>query len=198
MTAAASPQRPPRPNAIVEAWRANPFHRLRLGDGAPDRIERFGDDPRIGDAERGREIGRGVWRIGAERLHGEHAFPWLMSHPSRHFSARLHSFSWLIDLAAVGPSAHARIAHLIDAWVAEHGEWDDLAWDPELTAERLFAWLCWGRPAFELGAPEQRIALLRSAARQTRLLLLSQSELGERHLGSIKAGAALQFPQLRG
>lgn len=191
MTAAASPQRPPRPNAIVEAWRANPFHRMRLGDGAPDRIERFGDDPRIGDAERGREIGRGVWRIGAERLHGEHAFPWLMSHPSRHFSARLHSFSWLIDLAAVGPSAHARIAQLIDAWVAEHGEWDDLAWDPELTAERLFAWLCWGRPAFELGAPEQRIALLRSATRQARLLLLAQSELGERHLGSIKAGAAL-------
>lgn len=164
---------------------------MRLGDAAPDRIEKFGDDPRVGDAERGREIGRGVWRIGAEKLQGEHALPWLPSHPSRHFSARLHSFSWLIDLAAVGPSAHSRIAQLIDAWIAEHGEWDDIAWDPELTAERLFAWLCWGRPAFEQGAPEQRIALLRSAARQARLLMLSQSELGERHLGSIKAGAAL-------
>jgi uncharacterized heparinase superfamily protein len=191
VTAAASPTRPPRPNAIVETWRANPFHRMRLGDATPDRIERFGNDPRVGDAERGREIGRGVWRIGAERLQGEHALPWLPSHPSRHFTARLHSFSWLIDLAAVGPSAHARIAQLIDAWIAEHGEWDDIAWDPELTAERLFAWLCWGRPAFEQGAPERRIALLRSTARQARLLMLAQSELGERHLGSIKAGAAL-------
>ncbi len=189
MTAAPSPQRPVRPNAIVESWRANPFHRIRLGEAAPDRIERYGDDPRVGDAERGREIGRGVWRIGAETLRSE--LPWLPAHPSRHFSARLHSFSWLIDLAAVGPSAHARIAELVDAWVAEHGEWDELAWDPELTAERLFAWLCWGRPAFEQGAPERRAALLRSAARQARLLMLSNSELSERHLASIKAGAAL-------
>ena len=106
---------------------------MRLGDAAPDRIEHFGHDPRVGNAERGREIGRGVWRIAAERLQGEHALPWLPAHPSRHFSARLHSFSWLVDLAAVGPSAHARIAELIDAWVKEHGEWDDLAWDPEIT-----------------------------------------------------------------
>jgi uncharacterized heparinase superfamily protein len=186
---------------VIEHWRANPFHRVRLGDGAPDRIARWGADPRIGAAERGREIGRGVWRIAAERLSGEHALPWLPSHPSRHFTARLHSFSWLIDLAAVGPSAHARIAQLIDAWVAEHGEWDDIGWDPELTAERLFAWLCWGRPAFEQGAPEQRAALLRSAGRQARLLMMAQNELSERHLGSIKAGAALvlagaaEFPE---
>jgi len=191
MTAPVSPSRPLKPVAANDHWRANPFHRMRLGDAAPDRIERWGDDPRVGSTERGREIGRGLWRIGAERLQGEHAFPWLPAHPSRHFTARLHSFSWLVDLAAVGPSAHARIAELIDTWVKEHGEWDDLAWDPEITAERLFAWLCWGRAAFEMGAPEQRAALLRSAARQARLLLMAQSELGERHLGSIKAGAAL-------
>jgi len=202
MTAAASPsRRPQRPAPVSEPWRANPFHRMRLGEETPDRIARWGNDPRVGDAERGREIGRGVWRIGAETLRGEHALPWLPSHPSKHFTARLHSFSWLIDLAAVGPSAHKRIADLIDAWIKEHGEWDDIAWDPELTAERLFAWLCWGRPAFEMGAAEQRARLLRSAARQARLLMLAQSELSERHLGSIKAGAALilagaaEFPE---
>ena len=176
---------------------------MRLGDASFDRIERWGSDPRVGNAERGREIGRGVWRIGAERMTGEHAIPWLPIHPSRHFSARLHAFSWLVDLAAVGASAHARMAQLIDAWVEEHGEWDELAWDPELTAERLYAWLCWGRPAFEHGAPERRAALLRSAARQARLLMLAQGELSERHLGSIKAGAALVlagaagFPEAR-
>jgi uncharacterized heparinase superfamily protein len=175
---------------VSEPWRANPFHRMRLGEAAPDRIERWGEDPRVGDAERGREIGGGAWRIAAERL-AQQALPWLPAHPSRHFSARLHSFAWLVDLAAVGPSAHARIAELIDSWVEEHGEWDELAWDPELTAERLFAWLCWGRPAFEHGAPELRPALLRSAARHARLLLMSQNELSDRHLGSIKAGAAL-------
>jgi uncharacterized heparinase superfamily protein len=163
---------------------------MRLGDAAPHRVERWGRDPRVGDAERGREIGRGVWRIAAERL-ATHPIPWLPAHPSRHFTARLHSFAWLQDLAAVGASAHSRIAELIDAWVEEHGEWDELAWDPELTAERLFSWLCWGRVAFEQGDPERRENLLRSAARQARLLLLAQNELTDRHLGSIKAGAAL-------
>lgn len=192
MSAPASPtRRPQRPPPVHEHWRSNPFHRMRLGEDAPDRVEAWGNDPRVGDAERGREIGRGVWRIAAERLNGEHAIPWLPKHPSRHFTARLHSFSWLIDLAAVGPSANKRIAELIDKWVEEHGEWDDIAWDPELTAERLYAWLCWGRPAFEQGEPEQRMALLRSAARQVRLLLVAQEEVRERHLGSIKAGAAL-------
>jgi uncharacterized heparinase superfamily protein len=185
------PRRPQRPSSVVEPWRANPFHRMRLGEAAPDRIEIWGDDPRVGDAERGREIGKGIWRIGAERLAGLHALPWSVEHPSRHFTARLHSFSWLIDLAAVGPSAHRRIGELVDAWVAEFGEWDELAWDCELTAERLFAWLSWGRPAFEHGAPEQRADLLRSAGRQARLLMLAQSELSERPLGAIKAGAAL-------
>jgi uncharacterized heparinase superfamily protein len=200
-----APVSPPRrsqgPSLANDAWRANPFHRMRLGDVSFDRIERWGADPRVGDRERGREIGRGVWRIAAERLPGEHALPWRASQPSRHFTARLHAFSWLLDLAAVGPSADLRIAELIDAWVQDFGEWDELAWDPELTAERLFAWLCWGRPAFERGAPEQRPGLMRSAARQARLLLLAQSELSERHLGSIKAGAALvlaaaaEFPE---
>ncbi len=190
MSAAASPSRRP-PSAAGEHWRANPFHRGRLGDGGPDRIGAYGDDPRVGDAERGRELGHGIWRIGAERIAGEQTLPWRARHPSRHFSARLHSFSWLIDLAAVGASAHARMAELFDSWVADHGEWDELAWDPEITAERLFAWLCWGQPAFEQGAPEQREALMRSAARQARLLLIAQTELSERHLGSIKAGAAL-------
>ena len=193
--ALAAPVSPPlriaRPSAIGEPWRANPFHRMRLSETAPDRIETWGNDPRVGDAQRGREIGKGVWRIAAERIAGDHALPWRAAHPSRHFSARLHAFAWLGDLAAVGPSAHARIAELLDAWVEEYGAWDDLAWDPELTAERLFAWLCWGRPAFESGDSTRRRALLRCAARQARLLLISQNELSERHLGAIKAGAAL-------
>jgi uncharacterized heparinase superfamily protein len=186
-----APLSPLRPSPAHDIWRANPFHRIRLGDGGLDRIEWWGRDPRVGNNERGRDLLNGVWRIGAERLSGEHAIPWGATIPSRHFAARLHSFSWLIDIAATGTLSGGRIADLIDAWVQAYGDWDELAWDAELTAERLFAWLCWGRPAFEYGAPEVRPSLMRSAARQARLLLAAQSELSERHLGSIKAGAAL-------
>lgn len=162
---------------------------MRLGEAAPDRVRAWGVDPRVGDEARGAEIARGIWRIAAERIGGEHSLPWDRPHPSRHFTARLHSFSWLGDLAAAGASA--RIAQLIETWVAAYGEWDDLAWDAELTAERLFAWLCWGRPAFEHGDPKQRVQLMRAAARQARLLLAAENELNERLSGSIKAGAAL-------
>ena len=180
-----------RPQPSADPWRANPFHKGRLGNSAPDRIVHWGEDPRRGDPERGREIGQGIWRIAAERISGEHAIPWQRPAPSKHFAARLHSFSWLVDLAAVGPSANRRIIELIETWVAQFGQWDDIAWDSELTAERLFAWLCWGRVAFEQGDARTRGDLLRSAARQARLLLVAQNELGERRLGSIKAGAAL-------
>ena len=182
----------------MEIWRANPFYRMRLGEAAPDRLAAYGQDPRAGDAARGRDIGRGLWRVGAERIAGDYVSPWERPHPSRHFSARLHAFSWLVDLAAVGPSAHKRIAELIDAWVSGFGEWDELAWDAELTAERLFAWLCWGQPAFEGGDPAQRPALMRSAARQARLLLLAKSEFNERPYAAIKAGAALTIASAAG
>jgi len=192
----AAPDNPPRrwlgrSTIDAEPWRANPFHRMRLGDSAPDRILAWGDDPRVGDPQRGRDIAQGTWRIAAERIAGEYPLPWDRPAPSRHFNARLHSFAWMIDLAALGPAADARIIQLVESWVASYGEWDDLAWDCELTAERLFAWLCWGRCAFERGDPGQRLALMRSAGRHARLLLVAHSELNERPLAAIKAGAAL-------
>ncbi|HWA01385.1 MAG TPA: heparinase II/III family protein [Caulobacterales bacterium] len=162
---------------------------MRLGEAAPDRLAAYGRDPRVGDAIRGADIARGVWRVAAERMMGEYAIPWERPHPSRHFTARLHAFAWLADLAAA--NAPERIVALTESWVEAFGEWDELAWDAELTAERVFAWLSWGRPAFEQGAPVARAALMRSAARQVRLLLMAQSELGDRHCGAIKAGAAL-------
>ncbi len=174
-----------------EPWRANPFYRVRLGDHGPDRIAQFGQDVRLGDLTRGRDLARGIWRIAAERLAGEHAVPWERTAPSRHFVARLHAFSWLSDLAALGPDSHARTALLIETWVAQYGEWDELAWDAALTAERLFAWLCYGQRAFEYGDPAQRPALMRCAGRQARLLLLARGELDDNPLAYIKAGAAL-------
>jgi len=175
----------------VEQWRANPFYRLRLGDHGPDRLTHFGADPRLGDLARGRELMRGTWRIAAERMVGEYDIPWDRPHPSKHFTSRLHAFTWLADLEAIGPDAHGRISALIETWVRLYGEWDEFAWDSALTAERLFAWLCHGRRAFEFGDPAMRLALMRSAGRQARLLLIGHSDLDDRPLAQLKAGAAL-------
>lgn len=176
--------------AASDEWRATPFYRMMLRGADPDRVQQWGKDPRVGDAERGREIVSGTWRIAAERLLGAHLFPWSAPPPSPHFSARLHGFSWLRDLAAVGPGAHECIGMQILSWVSGFGEWHPQAWAPELVAERLFAWLCHGKPAFEGGDPVMRPALMRSLGRQSRHLDLAAGDLRE-PLTRIKAGAAL-------
>jgi uncharacterized heparinase superfamily protein len=153
-------------SAANDEWRATPFYRLTLGGSDPDQIRQWGKDPRAGDPRRGEEILRGRWRIGAERLARNYSIPWSAPPPSLHFAARLHSFSWLGDVAAVGGTAGVAIIDYISSWNEGFGDWHAEAWAPELTAERLFAWLCHGRSAFENGDPTARPALMRSFGRQ--------------------------------
>ena len=174
----------------AEEWRTTPFYRMMLNGADPDRLTRWGTDPRRGDQARGRDIIRGIWRIGAERLAGEHPLPWSLVHPSPHFTARLHSFGWLADLAAVGPTSRETAARLVESWVIEFGEWHPRAWAPELTAERLFAWLCHGRAAFEHGDPAVRPMLMRSFGCQARHLRMAAKDIRD-PLARLKAGAAL-------
>lgn len=177
-------------SAASDEWRATPFYRMMLGGADPDRIGQWGRDPRCGDATRGGDLAAGLWRIGSERLVGAHAIPWSAPAPSPHFKARLHGFGWLADLAATGPAADAAIADLIQSWVLGFGEWHPEAWAPELVAERLFAWMCHGRPAFEGGDVAVRPALMKSFGRQARHLQLAAGDIRD-PLARIKAGATL-------
>jgi uncharacterized heparinase superfamily protein len=176
--------------AASDEWRAPPFYRMMLRGADPDRIVQWGKDPRIGDPRRGEEILRGRWRIGAERLAAERRLPWSAPPPSPHFAARLHSFSWLGDVAAVGGPAGAAIADYVLSWSEGFGEWHAESWAPELVAERLFAWLCHGRPAFEGGDPTLRPNLMRSFGRQARHLQIAAGDLRDPP-ARIKTGAAL-------
>ncbi|MGE0044666.1 MAG: heparinase II/III family protein [Hyphomonadaceae bacterium] len=162
---------------------------------AAERIALWGHDPRIGDQRRGKEILNGQWRIATEKLAGSHPMPWSAGHPSPHFTSRLHSFSWLGDLASVGQESHPRILHLVERWVSGFGQWHENAWAPELTAERLYAWLCHGRPAFDSAAPAQRAAMLQSFAWQANHLFAAWKDL-RIPFHRFKAGAALALSGL--
>ena len=175
-------------SAASDEWRATPFYRMMLGGSDPDRVLQWGRDPRRGDAARGADLAAGLWRIASERLTGAHQIPWSAPAPSPHFKARLHAFSWLRDLAAADEAAP--IADLIQSWAASFGEWHPEAWAPELVAERLYAWLCHGRPAFEGGDVEIRPALMKSLGRQARHLQLAAGDIRD-PLARVKAGAAL-------
>jgi uncharacterized heparinase superfamily protein len=144
-------------------------------------------DPRPGNSNIGAEFLRGQWRLGAERLADSHTIPWHASAPSPYFTARLHSFSWLRDLAAA-PGSQEAVIKLIESWVASFGDWHDAAWAPELTAERLIAWLCHGGGAFDRRA--DAAAGRRSLARQARHLMLAAKDIRE-PTARITAGTAL-------
>ncbi|MBI1251285.1 MAG: hypothetical protein GC189_07425 [Alphaproteobacteria bacterium] len=177
-------------NAATEEWRSTPFYRNSLNGSDPQRVLQWGRDPRFGDPERGREILRGQWRIATEKLHPTHPIPWAVTHPSPHFTARLHSFSWLIDLASIGADSYPLAAKLIETWAQAYGDWHDAAWAPELVSERLYAWMCHGQPALARADPAMQPALLRSIGRQARHLLQAAKDI-HNPIARIKAGAAL-------
>lgn len=184
--------------AASEEWRATPFYKLMLRGADPEGIAQWGRDPRLGDFARGMDIVRGQWRIASEKLPGMNATPWSAPPPSLHFAARLHSFSWLVDVSSVGVSGQEAGAALIESWVEGFGkDFHAAAWAPELVAERLYAWLCHGRHAFEAGDPARRSELLQSLARQARHLQLAVKDLRE-PLSRVKAGAALVLAGVSG
>lgn len=178
-------------SSAAEEWRATPFYKMMLRGADPERVTQWGRDVRTGDFARGMDIVRGQWRIASERLGSVQPVPWSTPPPSLHFAARLHSFSWLVDLAAVGVTGQEAAIVLIDSWVEGFGkDFHPAAWAPELVAERLYAWLCHGRAAFENGDPIRRPYILRSLSRQARHLQLAVQDLREPS-SRIKAGAAL-------
>lgn len=185
-------------SAASEEWRATPFYKMMLRGADPEHIAQWGRDPRVGDFARGLDIVRGHWRIASEKLPGMNPTPWSAPPPSLHFAARLHSFSWLADVASVGVSGQEAATVLIESWVEGFGkDFHAAAWAPELVAERLYAWLCHGRTAFEQGDPLRRPELLRSLARQARHLQLAIRDLHE-PLSRVKAGATLVLAGVSG
>jgi uncharacterized heparinase superfamily protein len=181
-----------------DEWRATPFYKMMLRGGEPDRVLAWGRDFRMGEFGRGMDIVRGSWRLGGERLVGMYPSPWAARPPSKHFAARLHGFEWLIDVESVGVAGREAASALVHAWVEAFGrDFHASAWAPELVADRLYAWLCHGRAAFEDDDPIRRVELLRSYGRQARHLALALNDI-RAPLSRVKAGAALVLAGLSG
>jgi len=103
-----------------------------------------------GDAERGRD------RIGAKPRWNESA----------------HRFSFLADLAALASEEGGRAARELTAdWLKRFERIEDVAWRPDVTGDRLYAWIAFYEfLAAGPGDAALRQALLQSLARQMRHL----------------------------
>lgn len=139
--------------------KVDPFHRIDLKSykGAP---------------KTGLGLLTGQFQHAGQHLDiGRQGDPWSLPAPSERFAFWLHSFDWLPDLASVPDKiATVRARFLIDRWIEIYGDWNPYAWENDILANRLFAWLSLWSAHFaddSLGEPagHRRISVIRQLKR---------------------------------
>ena len=97
--------------------------------------------------------------------------PWQVDPPSPEWAAEASSFVWLRDFRADGGEAARRGAReLVRSWLECRGEWDAIAWRPDVLGRRLLAWCSHADFVLDGAETPFRRAFHLSLARQQRHL----------------------------
>ncbi len=147
------------------------LHRRALRGRQPLKILGTPSDPVRGDMGIGRAIASGTLRYAGH----EEAIRLLkfsaVSAPRR-WREWAHGFGWLRDLAAVADRKKGSIPAelVVEAWLADHGEYDDLAWRPDILGRRILFWTLYAPYILSRGEPIYRSLVLNHLARGARHL----------------------------
>jgi uncharacterized heparinase superfamily protein len=116
---------------------------MRFSGGTPDRLIVAPTDLHPADSFAGEEIVTGRFPLAGRVLDCEGESPFALELPSEEFAVRLHSFGWLRHMRLVDPEKAAGTARfIVDDWLQSHGRViGGLAWRPDVTAQRIIAWL---------------------------------------------------------
>jgi uncharacterized heparinase superfamily protein len=157
----------------------------------------IGGDIWPGNAEQGSRIVQGIFALGGLTVR-DPAPLWNPVGATDAWREALHGFDWLRDLRAVGGEAARRAAReLIGRWIADCGQWEPLAWRPDIAGRRLAAWMLHYEFLGAAGDALFRGRLLLSIARQASHLArvlpagLSGSDLLFALAGLIHTGLAM-------
>jgi uncharacterized heparinase superfamily protein len=109
----------------------------------PDRLIVAPTDLRGADSFIAEEIAAGRFPLAGRLLTTEEKSPFSVELPSTEFAGRLHSFSWLRHIRVSKNDAFYALARsLANDWITLHGRRiSAIAWDPDITAQRIIAWL---------------------------------------------------------
>src|SRR6516162_4447730 len=124
--------------------RANghPFVRWPLLPLRTDRLLIAPPDLRTADATRASEIYSGRFAFAGKVVICDGRSVFEMEPPSDDWAAVLMGFGWLRHLRAADSAiSRANARALVDEWIALQGAWDGRAWQPEILARRIIAWL---------------------------------------------------------
>ncbi len=179
-------------------WRASPLARALAAWPRPEGLAADPHDLRPADAEAGRRILAGGFRLGGESLApGPRGDPWGSPSPSRRFAELLHGFGWLKDLTVLGDAGSWEGLRLTLAWARLFGRWNGFAWSGEVLERRVFNVACAIRALTAPASEAEADQIAADLARQARTLLSAPEgpvRAAERATAAAVAGAALGGP----
>jgi uncharacterized heparinase superfamily protein len=119
---------------------AGPFYRHTLIGRAPADL-RFRIGQRWpGDAKRGAAIAGGEIDLAGELV--RNPLPrWFPPSAGQGWLAAWHGFGWISDLTATGGVARDAARDFVQDWIAENTGWNSVAWQSDILATRIFAWI---------------------------------------------------------
>jgi uncharacterized heparinase superfamily protein len=176
----------------------SPLYRLALLGRAPDQVLQAPTDPWPGDADNGRAIAEGRWRLAGQTLSfdpKDGTPEWYPDAAWTGWMEELHGFVWLRDLREMGGNSRQVARHALAGWMADCGSWDRFAWRPDILGRRLVAWLTHGGFLMNGADALFRRRFLQSLAEQTRHLSRVVTA-GPEGLGRIAAVKALLYAGL--
>ncbi len=193
--------------AIAQAWRRfsrrlrmGPLYRWRFTGFTPERILIAPPDLRVADPQLAQEFYHGRFALAGRLVETGGLSPFAVIPPTPEWEAALHGFGWLRHLkSADSELATANARALVDDWLQLFSKrLEGLAWSPEVTAQRIIAWLQHSNLIL-LGADLQTYRkFMRSLAMQVRYLrtVASGMDDGEERLRAriALAYAALALP----
>ncbi len=176
--------------------RGHPLIRWKIMPGKADRLVIAPQDLRTADGTRASEIYAGRFAFAGKVVICDGRSPFEIAPPSDEWAAAVFGFGWLRHLrAAESGITRANARALVDEWITLQGSFHPVAWQPDITARRIIAWLSQA-PLVLHDADEQFYRrFLRSLQRQVRYLRHTAGEASE-GVPRMQAHVALTYAAL--
>ncbi len=145
--------------------------RRAIARKVPDKFTHYPEARTTGSFETGERLKAGDFVYAGEEIHAPTRSIWSIDSPAPEFTAEIHGFHWLDDLAAVGDKAARELAQawVLD-WIKLYGNGKGPGWTAALTGRRVMRICSHGR--FLLGNLDSRAQgfVFHSLARQLNYL----------------------------
>ncbi len=182
---------------VKRRLRAGPVYRWRYAGRTPERVLIAPPDLRLADREIALEIYAGRYPFAGHFVDTGGASPFMIDVHHRGWQKSLHGFRWLRHLREADTELASANARALTAdWIETHGrKIDGVAWEPDVTARRIIAWLQHSTTVLQGAEFPFYRAYLKSIAVQIRYLrsMAPEMKAGEDRL---RARIALAFSAL--